>query len=50
MKYSKSSSQFIVTNTYIKKKQEKTSNKLTLHFKELEKEEHMKPKLVKGRK
>jgi hypothetical protein len=39
-------------NTYIKKQEEERaqSNNLTLHLKELRKEEHTRSKLVEGRK
>ena len=40
---------FIAVNAYIKKKRSQINN-LTLHLKELEKEEQTNPKLVEGRK
>ena len=41
---------FIAIQTYLKKQEKSQINNLTLHLKELEKEEQKNPKLVEGKK
>ena len=40
----------IAIQAYLKKQEKSQINNLTLHLKELEKEEHKKPKLAEGKK
>ena len=41
---------FIATQSYLKKQEKSQVNNLTLHLKELQKEEQTKPNLVEGKK
>ena len=41
---------FIATQSYLKKQETSQINKLTLHLKQLEKEEQKTPKLAEGKK